>query len=63
LFDKFQELGSARHVLLWAQGQVLQLPISRRNNSTACKIEWRLLRGSQDEKRASNQDETVSPEA
>ena len=41
LFDKFQELGSARQVLLWTQDQVLQLPISRRNNSTACKIEWR----------------------
>src|SRR5512133_1420996 len=41
LFDKFQELGRARQVLLWTQDQVLQLPISRRNNSTACKIEWR----------------------
>ena len=41
MFDKFQELGSARQVLLWAQDQVLQLPIGRRNSSTACKIEWR----------------------
>jgi DNA invertase Pin-like site-specific DNA recombinase len=41
LFDKFQELGSVRQVLLWTQDQVLQLPISRRNNTTACKIEWR----------------------
>jgi DNA invertase Pin-like site-specific DNA recombinase len=41
LFDKFQELGSARQVLLWAQDQALQLPISRRNNSSTCKIEWR----------------------
>src|SRR6185437_14655769 len=31
LFDKFQELGSARQVLLWTQDQVLQLPITRRN--------------------------------
>jgi DNA invertase Pin-like site-specific DNA recombinase len=41
LFDKFLELGSARQVLLWAQDQVLQLPITRRNNSSVCKIEWR----------------------
>jgi DNA invertase Pin-like site-specific DNA recombinase len=41
LFDKFQELGSARQVLLWAQDQALQLPITRRNNSSGCKIEWR----------------------
>jgi hypothetical protein len=41
LFDKFQELGSARQVLLWAQDQVLQLPITHRNNSSVCKIEWR----------------------
>jgi Recombinase len=41
LFDKFQELGSGRQVLLWAQDQALQLPVSRRNNSAACKIEWR----------------------
>src|SRR5262249_61172916 len=41
LFDKFQELGSARQVLLWAQDQVQQLPISRRNNSNACNIESR----------------------
>jgi DNA invertase Pin-like site-specific DNA recombinase len=41
VFDKFQELGSARQVLLWVQDQMLQLPISRRNNSIACKIEWR----------------------
>ena len=33
LFDKFQELGSARQVLLWAQDQALQLPITRRNAS------------------------------
>jgi hypothetical protein len=39
--DKFQELGSARQVLLWAQDQALQLPITRRNNSSVCKIEWR----------------------
>src|ERR1700737_2364072 len=41
LFDKFQELGSARQVVLWAQDQALQLPITRRNNSSVCKIEWR----------------------
>jgi len=41
LFDKFRELGSARQVLLWAQDQALQLPITRRNNSSVCKIEWR----------------------
>src|SRR4051794_20464669 len=41
LLDKFQELGSARQVLLWAQDQALQLPITRRNNSRVCKIEWR----------------------
>src|SRR5499433_3848409 len=41
LFDKFQELGSARQVLLWAQDQALQLPITRRNNSSVCKVEWR----------------------
>ena len=41
LFDKFQEFGSARQVLLWAQDQRLQLPITRRNNGSACKIEWR----------------------
>jgi DNA invertase Pin-like site-specific DNA recombinase len=41
VFHKFQELGSARQVLLWAQDQALQLPITRRNNSSACKIEWR----------------------
>ncbi len=42
LFDKFQELGSARQVLLWAQDQALQLPIARRNSSSVvCKIEWR----------------------
>src|SRR5712672_1270768 len=29
---EFQELGSARQVLLWAQDQALQLPITRRNN-------------------------------
>jgi hypothetical protein len=41
LFDRFRELGSARQVLLWAQGRALQLPIIRRNNNTMCKIEWR----------------------
>src|SRR6476646_850822 len=41
VFAKFQELGSARQVLLWAQDQALQLPITRRNNSSVCKIEWR----------------------
>src|SRR5690349_19934527 len=41
LFDKFQELGSARQVLLCVQDQELQLPITRRNNSSVCKIEWR----------------------
>src|ERR1700687_2660247 len=41
LFDKFQELGSARQVLLWAQDRALQPPITRRNNSSVCKIEWR----------------------
>src|SRR5215472_10457356 len=34
LFDKFQELGSARQVLLWVQDQMLQLPISRRQHRT-----------------------------
>ena len=37
LFDKFQELGSARQVLLWAQDQALQLPITRRNNSSVAR--------------------------
>jgi len=37
MFDKFQELGSARQVLLWAKDQDLQLPIIRRNNSSVCK--------------------------
>jgi DNA invertase Pin-like site-specific DNA recombinase len=41
VFHKFQELGSARQVLLWALDQALQLPITRRNNSSVCKIEWR----------------------
>lgn len=41
LFAKFQELGSARQVLLWAQDQALQLPVTRRNNRSACKIDWR----------------------
>ena len=41
LFDKFKELGSARQVLLWAQDQGLQLPITRLNNSSVCKIDWR----------------------
>ncbi len=40
LFEKFQELGSARQVLLWAQDLALQLPVTRRNLSV-CKIEWR----------------------
>src|ERR1700681_4876757 len=39
VFDKFQELGSARQVLLWARDQALQLPITRRNNSSVCKID------------------------
>jgi DNA invertase Pin-like site-specific DNA recombinase len=41
LFDKFRDLGSARQVLLWTQDQALQLPITRRNNGSMCKIEWR----------------------
>ena len=41
VLHKFQELGSARQVLLWAQDQTLQLPITRRNNGSVCKIEWR----------------------
>src|SRR6267143_609166 len=41
LSDKFQEFGSARQVVLWAQDQALQLPVIRRNNSSTCKIEWR----------------------
>src|ERR1700745_3339053 len=41
LFDKFQEFGSARQVVLWAQDQALKLPVIRRNNSSTCKIEWR----------------------
>ncbi|MEI7609759.1 MAG: recombinase family protein [Rhodospirillaceae bacterium] len=41
LFRKFQELGSARQVLLWAQDQALQLPITQRNNRNTCKIAWR----------------------
>jgi Recombinase len=41
LFDKFQEFGSARQVVLWVQDQALQLPVIRRNNSSTCKIEWR----------------------
>lgn len=41
LFDKFQELGRARQVLLWAQDQALHLPITRRNTSSMCKIEGR----------------------
>ena len=40
LFEKFQELGSARQVLLWAQDLALHLPVARRNLSV-CKIEWR----------------------
>lgn len=41
LFDKFQEFGSARQVLLWAHDRALQLPITRRNNGSVCRIEWR----------------------
>jgi DNA invertase Pin-like site-specific DNA recombinase len=41
VFDKFQEVGSARQILLWAKDQDLQLPIIRRNNSSVCKLEWR----------------------
>lgn len=41
LFDKFRELGSARQVLLWAQDQALQLPITQRNNGSVCRIAWR----------------------
>jgi hypothetical protein len=41
LFKKFQEFGSARQVVLWAQDQALQLPVIQRNNSSTCKIEWR----------------------
>lgn len=41
VLHKFQELGSARQVMLWAQDQALQLPITRRNNGSVCKIEWR----------------------
>jgi DNA invertase Pin-like site-specific DNA recombinase len=40
LFEKFQELGSVRQVLLWAQDAALQLPVTRRNLSV-CKIAWR----------------------
>src|SRR6202049_650840 len=41
LFEKLQELGGARQVLLCAQHHALPLPITRRNNSSLCKIEWR----------------------
>lgn len=41
LLRKFEELGSARQVLLWAQDQGLQMPVTRRNNSSVCKIDWR----------------------
>jgi DNA invertase Pin-like site-specific DNA recombinase len=40
LFEKFQELGSVRQVLLWAQNAALQLPVVRRNLSVR-KIAWR----------------------
>lgn len=40
VFDKFQELGSARQVLLWVQDSALKLPVVRRNSRT-CRIEWR----------------------
>lgn len=40
LFEKFQELGSARQVLLWAQDAVLQLPVTRRKLGIG-KTEWR----------------------
>jgi len=41
LFRKFEEFGSARQVLLWIQDQGLQLPVTRRNNGSVCKIAWR----------------------
>jgi DNA invertase Pin-like site-specific DNA recombinase len=40
VFDKFQELGSARQVFLWARDAALQLPVVRRN-SIVRRIEWR----------------------
>jgi len=40
ILEKFQELGSARQVLLWAQDAALKLPVTRRN-SIKCRIEWR----------------------
>jgi Recombinase/Recombinase zinc beta ribbon domain len=40
LFEKFQELGSVRQVMLWAQAAALQLPVTRRNLSVR-KIAWR----------------------
>ncbi len=40
VFDKFQELGSARQVLLWVQDAALKLPVMRRN-AVKCRIEWR----------------------
>src|ERR1700747_2778469 len=35
LFDKFQEFGSARQVVLWARDQALQLPVIRRNKTSS----------------------------
>ena len=40
VFEKFQELGSARQVLRWAHDAALQLPVVRRNLRTR-KIAWR----------------------
>ena len=40
VFEKFQELGSARQVLRWAHDAALQLPVVRRNLTTR-KIAWR----------------------
>lgn len=40
VFDKFQELGSARQVFLWARDAALQLPLVRRNGIVR-RIEWR----------------------
>ena len=40
LFEKFQELGSVRQVVLWAHDAALQLPVVRRNLRIR-KIAWR----------------------
>ncbi|MBA3278673.1 MAG: recombinase family protein [Geodermatophilaceae bacterium] len=40
VFKKFQELGSARQVMLWLQDAALKLPVMRRNTVT-CRMEWR----------------------